>query len=449
MSAPCRAGWRSAGALVTVGGVTATVASRQIDLLRRAREFRLLFVAAAASGIGTRLAVLALMVDVWDRTHSGKWVAALLVTDFVPIILIGFLLGSVVDRFSRRRLMIASDLLRAAVFCALPFAGSALAVVALAGVAGLATGFFRPASYAGLPNLVRDDELANANGLFQAAENLTWMLGPLLGGVLLSFTSPDAAYWFNAATFLVSALLIARIAGRLLQSEQALSQGHLRDLREGFALVGRSRALMTVVVAWSLASLAVGISDVAEVELAKVAFDSGNFGLGLLMGASGLGLIFGSLWAGWATERFGTTTAYGSSIALMGIGLAIAAISPTVWLASVVVVAHGVGNGIAAVANSLLVQRGTPDRVRGRAFTLAMSVNYSAFLVGMMAGGLVSDAVGARWSWGIAAMLIALAASAGFALMRGVSVDAEPEPDVAPPVPVVSGAPAGATPLRD
>src|SRR5919106_4637994 len=213
------------------------VAGRQFDLLRRARDFRLLFFAAVGSGLGTRLAVMALMVDVWDRTHSGKWVAALLVTDFVPIIVIGLLLGSVLDRFSRRRLMIASDLLRAAVFCALPFAGSALAVVALAGVAGLATGFFRPASYAGLPNLVRDEELANANGLFQAAENLTWMIGPLLGGVLLTFTSPDGAYWFNAATFVLSALLIARIAERLLQSEKALSEGHLRDLREGFSLV--------------------------------------------------------------------------------------------------------------------------------------------------------------------------------------------------------------------
>ena len=84
------------------------------------------------------------MVDIWDRTHSAKWVAALLVTDFVPMILIALLLGSVVDRFSRPKLMIASDLLRATVFCLLPFAGSALRVVALAGVAGFATGFFRP-----------------------------------------------------------------------------------------------------------------------------------------------------------------------------------------------------------------------------------------------------------------------------------------------------------------
>jgi MFS family permease len=394
------------------------VASRQIQLLRSAREFRLLFLASAGSGIGTRLAVLALMVDVWDRTHSAKWVAALLVTDFVPMIVIALLLGSVVDRFSRRKLMIASDVLRAAVFCLLPFAAGPLAIVALAGVAGFATGFFRPASYAGLPNLVPDDELANANGSLQAADNVTWMLGPLLGGVLLSFTTPDGAYWFNAATFVVSALLVSRIGERLLQSEKAESHGHLRDLREGFGLV-RSPALLAVIVGWGLAALAVGATDVAEVELAKSAFDAGNFGLGLLMGASGFGLIVGSLGADWATERLGTAAAYGASIALMALGIGAAAMSPTVWLASAVVVAVGIGNGIAVVVNSLLVQRGTPDSLRGRAFTLAMSANYSAVLGGMVVGGFFADAFGARWTWGIGAIVIAAAAVAGYVLARG------------------------------
>ena len=268
---------------------------RQLNLLRRARDFRLLFFAAVGSGLGTRLAVMALMVDVWDRTHSGKWIAALLVADFVPMILIGLLLGSFLDRYSRRRLMIASDLLRLAVFCALPFATSAAMVVALAGVVGFATGFFRPAVYAGMPNLVADEDLGQANGLFQAAENLTWMLGPLLGGVLLSFSGPDAAYWFNAATFLLSALLVFRIAERMLQSEKALSEGHWRDLTSGVRLAAHSRALLTVLVGWSLTTLAVGQSDVAEVELALEALEGGSFGLGVLLAASGFGLILGSL----------------------------------------------------------------------------------------------------------------------------------------------------------
>ena len=417
------------------------VAGRQLDLLRRARDFRLLFVAAIGSGLGTRLAVLALMVDVWDRTESGKWVAALLVTDFVPIIVIGLLLGSFLDRFSRRRLMIASDLLRCAVFVALPFATSAAMVVALAGVVGFATGFFRPAVYAGLPNLVDDEELPRANGLFQAAENLTWMLGPLLGALLLWVSGgPDVAYWFNAVTFLFSALLIVRIGERLLQSEKALTEGHWRDIVRGFSVVKNSRALLTVLVAWSLVMLAIGHSDVAQVELAEVDFDAGDFGLGLLMAAIGLGLVIGSLGAGWASERFGTAHAYVGAIAAMAAGLLIVSVLPNIWIAAVVVVGMGVGNGVAVVANSVLVQRGADDRVRGRALTLVMSVNYSVLFVGMMLGGIVSDALGARMTWTIAGVIAAVAALSAYLLGRGMIAPAVAVQPAPAPVPVVSAA---------
>jgi MFS family permease len=269
------------------------------------------------------------------------------------------------------------------------------------------------------------------------------MLGPLLGSALLALSGPDAAYWFNAATFLLSALLIMRIAERVLQSEKALTEGHWRDVRTGFRVVRESRALLTVLVAWSLMMLAIGHSDVAQVELAKVDFDAGDFGLGLLMAAIGLGLVIGSFAAGWAATRFGTGNAYVGAIALMAAGLLIVSVSPNVWVASVVVVAMGTGNGVAVVANSVLVQRGTEDRVRGRALTFVMSINYSVLFLGMMLGGFVSDALGARITWTIAGAIAAVAALSAHVLSRGldVSVRLAPQPAPAPaPIPVVSGA---------
>ena len=165
----------------------------------------------SAPGPGTYLAAVALTVDVFDRTGSGKWVSALLLVEFLPIILIGILAGPLIDRLSRRRLLIVSDLVRALVFCALPFAGSATMIIVLAAIQGVATGFFRPAVYAGMPNLVDDEQLPTATSLLQTIENLTWMIGPVIGGVILSAWGPDLAYWVNAVTFVVSAILLARI----------------------------------------------------------------------------------------------------------------------------------------------------------------------------------------------------------------------------------------------
>src|SRR5262249_1370656 len=157
------------------------------------------------------------------------------------------------DRLSRRATMITADLVRAAVFCLLPFTNSALQIVILAGIAGLATGFFRPAAYAGLPNLVAEDDLAAANPLLQTAENASWAMGPVIGGVLVATAGTHAAYWINAASFLASAALLSGIPGRLLQTAVAETHGHLRDLREGLVFVVRSRPLRTVLVAWTIA----------------------------------------------------------------------------------------------------------------------------------------------------------------------------------------------------
>ena len=414
--------------------------SRHTTLLRSAPSFRLLFLATLGSGLGTWLAVIALTVDIFDRTGSGGWVSALLIASFLPSVGIGLLLGPLLDRLSRQRLMIGADLVRAVVFCVLPFLDSAHGIVALAAVAGLASGFFTPAVYAGLPNLVPDESLSGANALFRSVEYLASAIGPVLGGVLVAVASPDVAYWLNAATFVVSAVLIARIPQRLLQSEVATSRGHWHDLADGFSVVLRSRALLIVLVAWSLAVVGNAGVNVAEVVLAKVTFSAGNVGFGLLAAGSGVGLVVGSLGAGGLLDRRGVVPIYAGGLALMGLGVGAAAISPNVWVAIVCVVVSGLGNGVAVVCNSLLVQRGAPDRLRGRAFTVIMSTNFAVLGLAMVAAGRLTDTVGARWVWGGSAVAAGLAAVAALAIARGAvdirgtsEAQAEPPP-IAPAV---------------
>ena len=393
---------------------------RQEDLLRRVRGLRLLFLAAFGSGLGTWLAFVALNLDVWERTHSGKWIAALLLADFMPAIAIGLLAGPLVDRLSRRRVMVAADLVRFTVFALLPFAGSAGQIVALAGVAGLATGFFRPAVYASLPNLVEDSELPRAQGLLQAADALTTVIGPLAGGLLVAATSTDWAYVINAITFLWSALLILRIPGRLLQVAQAATEGHLHDIAAGLKLIVGSRALLTVLIAWNVGMLGTAGVNVGEVFLAKVSFDAGDFGYGLLLASAGFGLVVGSLTVGAWIEHRELGFVYGAGFGLMAIGIGAAAASPNVWVAAVCVIVSGVGNGIAVVCNALFVQRGAPDQMRGRVFTVLMSTNYAVLGLGMIAAGPLIDAFGARWVWGVSACLAGFAGIVGYAMARGI-----------------------------
>ncbi len=396
---------------------------RQLGLLGRAPGYRLLFFATLGSSFGTLFALLALAIDVKDRTDSGVWVSALMVAQFLPAVAVGLLAGPLVDRLPRKSLMVAADLARAAIFCILPFVSSPGAIVALAALAGFATGFFRPAVYAGLPNLVEERDLAAANGLLQAVENVSWTIAPPIAGLIVAAWGPHTAYWINAASFFLSAALIMGIARRLLQVGEALSRGHWRDLADGMRLVVSARPLLTVLVAWTIGTAGIALVDVGEPFLATDTFNGGDFGYGFMFGSIGLGLAIGSFGAAVSVERRSVGSVYGGTIALAGLGYGLAAVSPNVWVASACCVVAGIGNGGANVCNALLVQRGAPDELRGRAFTVIMSVNYIFFGVGFVVAGLMADAIGPRWVWGTAAVLFGFAAAAAWALIHGADLE--------------------------
>jgi MFS family permease len=407
---------------------------RQLGLLGREPSFRALFLATLGSGLGTWLALVALQIDVLRRTHSPLWMSALLIADILPTLVVAMLAAPLVDRLSRRGIMIAADVLRFGVFCALPFATNATQIVALAAVTGIAGGFFRPAIYAGLPNLVPEADLAGGNALLQTIDNATWAVGSLAGGALVAAQGPHLAYWVNAVTFLLSAALLARIPQRLLQAARAETRGHWRDLADGLVLVRRSRALLTVLIAWSIGMFANAFVNVGEPFLATDSFSAGSFGLGLLMACAGVGLATGAFLAGsWIDER-GLANVYGASLALMAVGIGGAAASPNVWVASACVVVSGAGNGATIVCNALLVQRGAPDWLRGRAFTVLMSTNTLTLTIGMILAGRITDTIGPRWIWGAASILAAGASVTGYVLARGAGEQPARFDAVAPPV---------------
>ncbi|MFN8224045.1 MAG: MFS transporter [Gaiellales bacterium] len=392
-------------------------------LLRRNRPFSYLFVATAGSATGTYLAALVLAYDINRLTGSGQWIGALLVADFLPIVLIGLTLGPLVDRLPRRKLMIGADLVRALVFAALPFVDSPAAIVALAGLSGIATGFFRPAVWAGLPNLVPEQERESATALFSTTENVAWVAGPIAAVALAAFGT-STAYWANAVSFVISALLIMRIPSRRMQTSAPLTRGHWRDVRDGMSLVLAARPLRTVLLAWSLAAIASASVNIGEVKLASDVFDTGIAGYAALVVSTGLGLVAGSYLAGRGLGSMGMSRLYWGSLLTMAFGFGAGAVAPWLALACVLAAIGAVGNGSAIVCNQVLVQRGAEDAMRGRVLAVLMSVYYACLALGMGVAGVLTDALGPREVWGIAGGVYALAATVAFVMTRTAQSDA-------------------------
>jgi MFS family permease len=327
--------------------------------------------------------------------------------------------------------MIVSDIVRFGAFAGLIFVDSPTAIVALAGLSGVATGFFRPAVYAGLPNLVPDDELTNANSLLQTIETLAWMIGPVVGGIMLEVVGPDLPYAVNAVTFLVSAALIFGISEKKLRSEESLTRGHWRDVADGIRLVLTSAPLRTVLIVWNIALIGSAAINVAEVFFAKETLDAGDTGFGILIAASGVGLALGSFLAAPALGKVGLRRHYVAAIALMGLGSGAAALSPSIWVAVPFVIGGAAGNGAAIIANQLLVQRGAPDRYRGRALATIMSSNYAFLGVAMAGAGVLTDLYGARLVWLGAGAVYFVGAVVALVLTRWLPVRASDEEDEA------------------
>jgi len=366
------------------------------------------------------MATIALTADLTDKTHSPWWVSALFVVTFLPSVVVGLLAGPLVDRLSRKRLIVAADLARLGVFVVLPFVGSALVYILLAAVAGVANSFFRPAVLAGVPNLLSEDDLAQGTSLLQITDWIATAAGPVLGGALYGPLGPDVIYFINAGTFLLSALLILEIPSRLLQSEQAITRGHWSDLADGFRVLRRSTALRVVLFAFSFAMFAVGLNNVAEIFLVERALGGGAFGYGLLWTAAGVGLVLGGIMSASLLEQRDARTIYPLVFLPWAVGLLAAGTAPTIWIAAAAMVLSGFGNGLAFPMTVLIIQRFTEDRVRGRAFTLIISAHNAVLGIAMVTSGAIVESAGPRWTYVLCAILLGLASTSAYVLSRGL-----------------------------
>jgi MFS family permease len=229
-------------------------------------------------------------------------------------------------------------------------------------------------------------------------------------------------YAVNAVTFLVSAGLIARIPKRMLQSEEPLTRGHWRDVADGFRLVLTAMPLRTVLVVWNVVLVGAGAVNLAEVFFVKDTLNAGDVGFGAIIAASGLGLVIGSFLAPMALGKVGLRRHYVGSIALMGVGWGGAALSGSIWVAVPFVVGGAAGNGAAVICNRLLVQRGAPDRYRGRALATIMSSNYAILGLSMAVAGVLVNVYDARTIWIAASLLYLTGAVVALVMTRWLPV---------------------------
>jgi MFS family permease len=379
----------------------------------RARWF---FAAHLQSALGTGAAYVALLVLAYDRLGSAWGATAVLLADLAPAMLLGPLLGRLVDRTSRLGCAVAADALGALAFAGLAVVSGVVPLVALALFAGLGSALLRPATGALLPAVVSPERLGAANALFGAVRELGQLVGPACAAAILLFSGPQAVLVLNAVTFAASALLLSRLRGHVRPAaapdeDQAQAGSVLR-------LPGVARLIFTS----GAVLLAAGTTNVAELVLAKEELHAGGSGFGLLVSAYGIGMLTGSLLG---HREDGLRTRYLAAIAAFGLGLLGSAVAPALPFALVSFAAAGAGNGLFVVTCRTLLQRAVPERAHGRAFGVLDAVDSWGFGAAMLLGGALASGLGGRTTFalaGAATLLVFCAATLRKEVQHGPQV---------------------------
>jgi predicted MFS family arabinose efflux permease len=397
----------------------------------RYRGFRWLLAALAVSQLGDWLYNLALVVLVYDRTHSPLWAGVTTAARIVPMLVLGPLGGIVADRWDRRRLMIGCDLARMAMMLLLALVAAARLPIVLApliaALATVAAAPYMPCTSAITPRVVDDADLPGANAARTATVGLGIVGGPALGGLLLLLGSPALAFVVNGLTFGFSALCIPAIGGAAV-FRSVRQPGHpagLRhDLAAGASALRANPAAIRVIGADVMCSLLYGTQTVLLLAVAR-RVGLGTGGYGYLFASMGAGGLIGTALAGRAARFRDTRYVLAAALAAVGLPMPLLAVIRWPALALIVVALGGVGALLVEITMETCLQRTLDEEVFGRAYGLAIPVSLGGIAAGSLIGPLLSRALGVP-----GALIIVGGAVLGYAalLLRGQRTAQAPVP---------------------
>ncbi len=365
----------------------------------RKRDFVLMWLAQLVSTAGSSLTDLAAAIYVYDQTGSAFLVGLTLMATAVPSLIVGLIAGVFVDRWDRRKVMMASNLLQGVVVAIIPFVlglNITFLFVLILVNAGVKQ-FFDPAYEALIPEIASDEELVAANAFLQIASFGSTAIG-FAGAGLLAAIDIRLAFWIDALTFVFSAGCIWFMKTRVkleVPDEETSVAVVVTNLRIGVRTILDTPMLRSLFLLGAPVFFSFGLWNVLLLPMAIKVLGGTEFEYGIQEGLTSVGFVLGSLFMARYAGRL--QTGLWIFVGTMGMGIAgiLYGLSPNIWIAVVFVMVSGFFNSPSAVARQTLLQRNTPRELRGRVFSALFVMRDVIFLLGMAGAGL-ADIVDVR-----------------------------------------------------
>jgi dTMP kinase len=374
------------------------------------RSFFKLWVAQMVSSLGDWIGIIAILaIAARISGGSGAAVSLVMVARVVPGFFLATVGGVIVDRFDRRRVMVACDIGRAGLLALLPFVDNLLGLVLVSFALEILSLLWGPAKDASIPNLVDSKQLTSANSLGLLAAFGTFPVASLVFSLLAlaaswlsgfsAFSSLNVdreflALWVDGLTFLVSALIIFRLpiprAARR-EGQKVDWTATFRDISEGLGFIRHERVVRGVIIGIGVGLIGGGAMIPLGPVFAQQVLGGGSAEFGLLMTTLGFGAAFGVISLVAIQKRVPRETVFEFAVMGSGAALVAAATTSSVVLAALFVAILGACAGSSYVTGFTVLQENVRDELRGRTFATLYTVVRLCLLISLTISPLWSD----------------------------------------------------------
>lgn len=395
----------------------------------RRRDFRLLLAGQTTSQLGTQVSGVAVPLLAVVTLHAGPFEVGLVsAAGTVAFALIGLPTGAWLDRMRKRPALVAGDAVRAALLATIPVAGllgvltiGQLVVVML--LVGAARVVFDVGYQSYLPTVTGPDRILAGNAAMETLRASGQVVGPGVGGVLVSLVGAAAVVLVQAVTFAVSAVSLLAIRARE-EPAPRLERPHLgREIREGLAVVVRSPVLRATAAASAFSNVAFAVASAVTVLFLARELLLPPAAIGLVVALGAVAAMAGAAITPRAARRIGSARIVWVALAVAApFGLLVPLAQPGWPVALAVAGAAGgeLGQLVYAITNVSLRQRVVPARLLGRVNATMRFLVLGAFPLGALGGGLLGAAIGVRGTLWVAAALVLVSPIPPALALRGV-----------------------------
>jgi predicted MFS family arabinose efflux permease len=378
-------------------------------------DYRKIFTSVGASQIGLQVAYFSIsIIAVVVLDLSESQIGVLYAMDQIALVMFGLLVGVWVDRLRDKPIIVASEILRAAVMASVPIAWMLDAlttahVFAAMFLLGLTSVFFDVAQSSYVPRLIDNKSLASGNSRIQGIRSASDTGGPLAAGPLVALLTAPVAMLVAVASFAISAFSVARIKYREEEPEKP-EKPHLgSEIVQGVKFIFRDPTLRSILLVSCWCNLSVGAFQAMLMVFLIREADQSSEVAGFVLAGSGIGGILGAMLVGRISKQFGVGPTAVAALALSGPGMAVVAASGPGWGAAVAFVGQIVYVAAIVVFNVNVIsyrQAVTPDDMQGRVGATQRVICWAGLAVGSIVGGLAGDLFSARTALLIAAAML-------------------------------------------